>query len=91
MLFYALVGRYASRVTTGKPEARTPDRNIHIDRRQGLGAAGWGYRNLYGAAATRPAPPLTHKNQGSNGGLTPKICKQAETHTVSAIFLSKGR
>ena len=38
----------------------------------------------------RPAFPLTHKNQGSNGGLTPKICKQAETYAVSAVFLSKA-
>lgn len=89
MLFYALVGRYASRVTTGKPEARTPDRNIHIDRRQGLGAAGWGYRNLYGAAATRPAPPLTHKKSGSNTRLTPSNILQAEIRVVSAFFIGR--
>lgn len=35
--------------------------------------------------------PTHKKNQGSNGGLTPEICKQAETYAVSAIFLSKGR
>lgn len=55
----------------------------------GLGAAGWGYRNLYGAAATRPAPPLAHKNQGSNGGLTPKIRKQAEIRVIPAFFIGR--
>ena len=55
----------------------------------GLGAAGWGYRNLYGAAATRPAPPLTHKKSGSNTRLTPSNILQAEIRVVSAFFIGR--
>lgn len=55
----------------------------------GLGDAGWGYRNLYGAAATRPAPPLTHKKSGSNTRLTPRIFFRAEIRVIPAFFIGR--
>lgn len=55
----------------------------------GLGAAGWGYRNLYGAAATRPAPPLTHKKCSSNTRLTPRIFFRAEIPVIPAFFIGR--
>ena len=54
-----------------------------------LGAARWGYRNLYVAAITRPAPPLTHKKSGSNTRLTPRIFLQAEILVIPAFFLGR--
>lgn len=55
----------------------------------GLGAARWGYRNLYGAAATRPAPPLTHKKCSSNTRLTPSNILQAEIRVIPAFFIGR--
>lgn len=48
-----------------------------------------GYRNLYGAAITRPAPPLTHKKSGSNTRLTPSNILQAEIRVIPAFFIGR--
>ena len=55
----------------------------------GLGAARRGYRKLYGAALTRPAPPLTHKKSGSNTRLTPSNILQAEIRVIPAFFIGR--
>ena len=55
----------------------------------GEGLPRWGYRNLYGATITRPAPPLTRKKSGSNTRLTPSNILQAEIRVISAFFIGR--